>query len=109
MENPIFIIKTSETNKTYKIYLDGNVEGFDEDVYISNFVPSIISREQAIIKHNLLVDMVNQQSKFIENNGWNTGYFYSTKELKSIFDGSLQGEKLYSFNTVHKASIVSDT
>ena len=70
MEKPIFIITTSETNKTYKIYLNGTVEGFDEDVHISNFVPSIISREQAIVKHNLLIDMVNQQSSFIKEHGW---------------------------------------
>ena len=108
MEKPIFTITTSETNKVYKIYLNGNVEGFDEDIHISNLVPSIISREQALVKYNLLIDMVKQQSNFIEKQGWEVENFYSSKEPKSIDDGVLQGKKLYSFNTVHKSSTTSD-
>ena len=108
MEKPIFIITGKDTGKAYKIYLNGNVEGFDEDVHISNYIPSIFLRELAIVKHNLLVDVVNQQSEFIENQGWDVDHFYSSKERKSISDGVLQGEKLYSCKTVHKSNTISE-
>lgn len=109
MGKPIFTITTSKTNKTYNIYLDGHVEGFDEDISISNFVPSLLSTERAKAQNNLLINMINQQRKFIQDCGFSAERLYSSKEDKSISDGVAQGEKLYSFKTVHKSKTTSDT
>lgn len=95
MEDPIFTIKTEETNKEYKIYLDGMVEGFGEKVHIVNRIPSTISTEVAHTEHDILLSMAKALSKLIKDYCWSTETFYSNTESKSLHSDSEQANILY--------------
>ena len=77
---PIFKITGKDSGKVYKIYLNGNVEGFDEDVAIFNQIPSIMGNDAEIRVRQIFVDALTNLGKTMENFGYKPEYFYSVNE-----------------------------
>ncbi len=94
-KDPIFTIKTLESNKTYKIYLDGRVEGFGEKVKIFNRIPTVCSSKRVMSNYDILLGTAKAFAKVIKDNGWQIETFYSDTESKSLHSDSEQEEILY--------------
>ena len=94
-KDPIFTIETLESIKTYKIYLDGRVEGFGEKVKILNRIPTVCTQKTVMSEHDVFLDVAKAIAKVIKNNGWKLKTFYSDTESKSLHSDSEQEETLY--------------
>ena len=66
MTKPIFTITGKESGKIYKIYLNGTVEGFDEDVSIFNQIPTYMSKEVHTNRVGDLHKLVEKISEYID-------------------------------------------
>ena len=94
-KDPIFTIETLKSGKTYKIYLDGRVEGFGEKVKIFNRVPMVCNQKTNMSDHDIFLSVSKAFAEVIENSGWDIDTFYSDTESKSLYSESEQEEVLY--------------
>jgi len=95
-KDPIFEITTLETGKHIKIYLDGRVEGFGEEISIFNLIPSVWNGKAVRAKHDILLAASKSLAKIITDDGWKIETFYSDVESKSFNSSGEQDETLYS-------------
>jgi len=94
-KDPIFTIEAIESDKTYKIYLDGRVEGFGEKIKIHNRIPMVCGQKENMNEHDVFLSMSKAFSDVIENFGWQTETFYSNTKSKSLHLSGEQEETLY--------------
>ena len=106
MEKPIFTITGKETNKVYKIYLNGKVTGFDEDVSIFNQIPSSMNWEVSTMKEKIFHSIVKKLSEVITDFGFGVENFYSVnseRALKSSEEQSKLSKPNFSLRTVQSS------
>ena len=107
-KDPIFTIATLETNKTYKIYLDGRVEGFGEKVKIYNRIPMVCDQKMVMSDYDIFLSVSRALAKVIENFGWQIDTFYSDVKSKSLHSSEEQGETVYRGSSIIFSSASSD-
>ena len=93
--DPIFEIQTLDTGKNIKIYLDGRVDGFGEEIKVFNLIPAVCDSKRARSNHDILLNTAKALAKVITDNGWDLNTFYSDTELKSFASSGEHSDTKY--------------
>jgi len=111
MEKPIFTITGNETGKKYKIYLNGDVEGFDEDVSIFNQIPSTMSSDTTLRQEDLINRLFKKLQDLTEEYGYSKDYFFLSnpeRTFKSVDEHSVLAKPNFSIRTVQCSKAKED-
>jgi len=100
MNKPIFKVTCENTNKVYKIYEDGKVEGFGENIRIQNYIPSRMIDQENALKHDILLHLTKNLADTISEFGFTPENIYSNYDSTPFRSfGQLQGVKAYTLFT----------